>query len=389
GTPLTVTVQDDRGHIVQAHSTMNLEAAQQQPLTTETLSQQLGRLGNTVFALQSLENRLEGAVILPIKELNRLRRELSDRLLAQRQQPPRWHLGTGTHCDRLPTPPPPSPAPPELSVLVRREDQLRAAIAQGIRRIYVEYEDPRRYREAVAQFRAQAAPEQNIWLAPPRIAKPDENWILQQVKRAAPDGYLVRNYDHLEFFAGHPLIADFSFNVANPLSAAYLQETYNLQYLTASYDLNLSQLEALLRYSGPALEITIHQHIPMFHMEHCVFCAFLSTGTDFTNCGRPCEQHEVKLRDRAGVEHILHADAGCRNTVYNGTAQSGAEAIAALRAAGAQRFRVELLVEDEVLARQTIDLYQRLVAGAIPGKRVWQTLQVTRQLGVTRGSLRS
>ncbi|HAN46782.1 MAG TPA: peptidase U32, partial [Cyanobacteria bacterium UBA8156] len=385
-TPLTVTVQDDRGHIVQVQSAMNLAIAHHQPLTTETLQQQLGRLGNTVFALAHLENRLVGDVILPLKELNRLRREWSDRLLAQRQQPPRWHLGPGTHPDLLPTPP--NPEPPELSVLVRREAQLAAAIAHGIGRIYVEYEDPRRYREAVAQFRAQAAPGQSIWLAPPRIAKPDENWILQQVQRAAPDGYLVRNPDHLEVLAGSPLIADFSFNVANPLSAAYLQETYRLQYLTASYDLNLAQLTALLRYSAPRLEITLHQHIPLFHMEHCVFCAFLSEGTDFTNCGRPCEQHTVKLRDRAGVEHLLHADAGCRNTLYNGTAQTGAEAIAPLLRAGARQFRIELLGEDEAAATQTIALYQKLLAGEIPGKRVWQSLQITNQLGVTRGSLR-
>ncbi|MGQ9864706.1 MAG: peptidase U32 family protein [Pseudanabaenaceae cyanobacterium] len=387
-TPLTVIAQDNRGHIVQVSSAMNLAIAQRQPLTTETLQQQLGRLGNTVFALERLDNRLVGDVILPLKELNRLRREVSDRLLAQRQQPPRWHLSTGTHPDLLPPPPPPSPAPPTLSVLVRREGQMVAAIASGVSRIYLEYEDPRRYREAVARFRAEAAPGQTVWLAPPRIAKPDERWILQQVQRANPDGYLVRNPDHLEFFAGAPLIGDFSFNVANPLSARYLQETYGVSYLTASYDLNLGQLVALLRYSAPLLEITIHQHIPLFHMEHCVFCAFLSEGTDFTNCGRPCEQHEAKLRDRAGVAHILHADAGCRNTLYNGMAQSGAEAIAPLWAAGARQFRVELLAEDEATAQQTIGLYQQLLAGEIPGKRVWQTLQITNQLGVTRGSWR-
>jgi putative protease len=27
----------------------------------------------------------------------------------------------------------------------------------------------------------------------------------------------------------------------------------------------------------------------MFHMEHCVFCAFLSTGKDYRDCGRPCD----------------------------------------------------------------------------------------------------
>ena len=69
----------------------------------------------------------------------------------------------------------------------------------------------------------------------------------------------------------------------------------------------------------------IHQQIPMFHMEHCVFCAFLSPGTDKTNCGRPCDHHDVKLRDRVGMEHPLKADVGCRNTLFNAVPQTAAE----------------------------------------------------------------
>ena len=83
--------------------------------------------------------------------------------------------------------------------------------------------------------------------------------------------------------------------------------------------------------------------MPMFHMEHCVFCAFLSTGTDYTICGRPCDKHEVKLRDRVGAEHPLKADAGCRNTVFNSQAQTGAEYVARMLALGARHFRIEFL----------------------------------------------
>ncbi len=74
----------------------------------------------------------------------------------------------------------------------------------------------------------------------------------------------------------------------------------------------------------------------MFHMEHCVFCAFLSEGTDYRNCGRPCDQHHVRLRDRVGAEHPLKADAGCRNTVYNSRAQTGAEFADRMVALGAR-----------------------------------------------------
>ena len=52
-------------------------SADNQPLTTEKLREQLGRLGGTVFQLGELRNFLEGQVILPASELNRMRRELA------------------------------------------------------------------------------------------------------------------------------------------------------------------------------------------------------------------------------------------------------------------------------------------------------------------------
>ena len=79
------------------------------------------------------------------------------------------------------------------------------------------------------------------------------------------------------------------------------------------------------RFPPRHFEAVIHQHMPMFHMEHCVFCHTLSSGKDYRDCGRPCDRHRVDLKDRAGVSHPLVADVGCRNTVYNGTAQSAAE----------------------------------------------------------------
>src|SRR6201988_3267738 len=106
------------------------------------------------------------------------------------------------------------------------------------------------------------------------------------------------------------------------------------------------QLEALLKAAPPHwFEVTIHQHMPMFHMEHCVFCAFLSNGTDYTNCGRPCDKHAVSLRDRVGMEHPLKADAGCRNTVFNARAQTGAEFVSRFIGLGGCNFRLLFLNE--------------------------------------------
>ncbi len=116
--------------------------------------------------------------------------------------------------------------------------------------------------------------------------------------------------------------------------------------MTASYDLNREQLLDLIAATPPEwLEVVIHQQMPMFHMEHCVFCAVLSPGTNRTNCGRPCDRHDVRLRDRMGIEHPLKADVGCRNTLYNAVPQSAAEHVTTLLDRGLRDFRIELLNE--------------------------------------------
>jgi putative protease len=272
---------------------------------------------------------------------------------------------------------------------VRNLKQLQAALQAGIETLYCEFEDPRAYREAVRLVRnGQTVDNQTIWVAPPRITKSGENYILQQVRSSQADGYLVRNYDHLQFFAADPCIGDFSLNVANPLTADYFKHHFKLERVTASYDLNVTQLEALLSSCPPHwFDVTIHQHMPMFHMEHCVFCAFLSEGTDFTNCGRPCEKHEVKLRDRVGTEHVLQADAGCRNTVFNGKAQTGAEYVQRLLKLGVRYFRIEFVNETPDQVTQTIDRYRQLLQGEITGSQLWRELKLQNQLGVTRGPL--
>ena len=397
---MTLVARDELGHEVTVSSTMPLSRAARQPLTTERLREQLGRLGGTAFRLGRLENRLDGDVILAVSELNRMRRQAVALLESLRVRPRQWTLyerstrpaddGMAPEAGTRQSPPS-AVHPPELIVLVRNLSQLQVALRCGVETLYCDFEDPKRYREAVRLVRESAScggPERTVWVAPPRIFKMGEEWILKQVRSCDADGYLVRNYDHLRFFAEARCIGDYSLNVANAPSAEYFRDRYGLERLTASYDLNATQLEDLLRAAPPEwFEVTIHQHMPMFHMEHCVFCAFLSQGTDYSNCGRPCDTHELRLRDRVGAEHPVKVDLACRNTVFNAKAQTGAEYVGRLLGLGARHFRVEFVDETPDQVFQTIGKYRQLIRGKITGTALWRELKLLHQLGVTRGTL--
>jgi putative protease len=385
-----VHLRGNASHSAAVSSSTPLQAAQKHPLSEDVLRQHLGKLGDTPFTLGGIESQLEGGLILPVSELNQMRRELVSQLNGsiQATQPAAAASATAG-SDTDPATPLTDPGPHVLLALCRTPEQIEAALAVGLPRVYLDFEDIRRYADAVSAIR-DADPDVEIFLATPRIQKSGEAGFFKLIERASPDGVLIRNLGALAFFDQSPLrlTGDFSLNVANHLSAALLKRLTLLEHLTLSYDLNLEQITALLAASRPAwFEITLHQHMPMFHMEHCAFAAFLSEGTDFTNCGRPCEKHRVALRDRVGVEHPLKADVGCRNTLFNASAQTGAPYFETLRDAGLRRFRVELLDEDRRRAEEILRAYLELLSGHNDGAATWRRLRATPRLGVTKGTL--
>jgi U32 family peptidase len=389
GSPIEI-----RSGEITVRSEVLLEEAAKHPLGADKLAEQLGRLGDSSFSLGSLDNQLEGNCHLAVSVLNQLRRALVKQLEdATAIKPVRPHI-TASYQDLLP----PldhvrnlTHEDSQLSVLCRTTRQVTAALECGVETIYCDFEDPRRYREAVALVRSQnAAQPVEVFLATPRILKPGEMGYLKLIEKAAPDGLLLRNLAALHYYKDRSdlkKIGDFSLNVANPITAKLLMEHAALDFLTLSYDLNIGQVLELLAEAPPAwFEITLHQHMPMFHMEHCVFCTFLSQGTTYKDCGRPCETHVVHLRDRVGQLHRLQADVGCRNTLFNGKAQTGARYYEHLRSAELRRFRVELL-DEAADAAQTIRAYQDLLSGKSDAFELLNNVQALEKLGVTEGTL--
>ena len=375
-------------------STVLLEEASKHPLSTEKLAEQLGRLGDTSFVIASLENQLVGDCHIAVSALNQLRRALVKQLEDAAAIKPVLTEITTTYQDLVPSGFDVGRSTfdvPSLSVLCRTLAQLTAAIECGVETLYCDFEDPRRYKEAVALFRAEISnPKSEIHLATPRILKPGEMGYLKLIEKAAPDGLLLRNLAALHHYKDRQdlkKIGDFSLNVSNPITAKLLMENAGLDYLTVSYDLNIGQVLELLADAPPEwFELTLHQHMPMFHMEHCVFCTFLSKGTTYKDCGRPCETHVVHLRDRVGQLHRLQADVGCRNTLFNGKAQTGARYYQHLRSAGLSRFRIELLDEADD-AGKTIRAYQNLISGQSDAFELLNEVQALEKLGVTEGTL--
>jgi putative protease len=401
----TAGLGGDAGGTAEVVWEQTLAQARKHPLTIELVREQFGRLGGTPFHLAEVElsNSAGPASSLPVmvpkSVLNDLRRRLVAKLLEQRGTAQTIADINASALDELrgalPALRAASPALLRLTVLCRNLDQLQAVLRwmpaeESVRPVlvYCDFEEVRLSKKAVELARAAAIP---VALATPRIIKPGEEGLLLQIGKCQPDGVLVRNLAAIDFFQERfgdlALYGDYSLNVANELTAGLFAER-GLASLVPGYDLNLEQLEALLARVDPGLfEVVLHQHIPMFHMEHCIFSHVLSNGKDFHDCGRPCDRHRVELRDHVGEAHPLAADVGCRNTLFNAHAQSAAPYVPRLRERGVSRFRVELLRETADEVQALLATYARVLAGIDSGPRMWHELKVLNQVGITRGTL--
>jgi putative protease len=360
-----------------------LLAAENRPLTKEVLAGQLGRLGGTGYQLGVVQNLLEGEVMMPLGELNRVRRRLVEEL----KEEPVVHDGKVALARFLPERGEVEDSLPELRVLCRTLDQVHGCARAGATFVYCDFEDLKEYREAVGVAKKAGM---KVFLATPRIQKPMEAGFFKMVEKAEPDGVLVRNLGGVSYFKerGIPMVADFSLNVANQVSAGLLMEHGGFENLTVSYDLNEGQVGELVESAPPGwFELTVHQHMPMFHMEHCVFCTFMSEGTSIKDCGKPCDKHSVQLRDRVGQLHILKADVGCRNTLFNGRAQTGAGSVDEFVSLGLRKFRVELLEEDAKQAARLVTWYRDFLGGKGDAQDLVRKLGAIERLGVTKGTL--
>jgi len=373
---------------IQLSSAIPLAAARNRPLTPESLRDQLSRLGGTPFHLGDLAVDLPQPVILPLSELNRLRRDLVAHLTATAplsHNPGNVGQSVGPILPQLLAPIAAKRSASgvvKLSVLCRNPAQAEALLPENPDLLYLDFEDLRRFAPTVETIRQKS--KVPVYLATPRIQKAGETGFFRLIESAKPDGVLIRNLGALDYFrsAKLPMIGDFSLNVANALSAdLFISE--GLQRLTPSYDLDITQLLELLRSAPPAwFELTLHQHIPMFHMEHCVFAAFLSEGKDHLTCGRPCDHHRIAVRDRVGESHPIRADVGCRNTVFHARPQSGASHLPQLHSTGLRHFRIELLDESPDEAINLLQSYRKALSGQTDPSHLSKTLGARDQLGV-------
>jgi putative protease len=385
GSPLIAEWQVGDARVV-VQSANALEPAQNRGLTEESLRAQFERLGNTPYELCELTLELSGSPFVPASMLNQMRRDAVDALESIQGEPrarivnePVVHTPSSSGVSV-------SGGPCQIHLLVRNAQQLEAAIALRPATITLDYLDLYGLRPSVERVRQSGIA---VRVASPRVLKPGESRILNFLLSLdcaillRPAGMLdaLREREH------PPLIGDFSLNTANSVTAEMFF-AMGLERLTPTHDLNAAQIASLARTSGAhRIEVVAYHHLPVFHTEHCVFCRFLSSGTSYKDCGRPCEKHRVELKDSSGRAHPVLADVGCRNTVFGAEAQEASRHLEEWKRAGIRHVRLEFVHESAEEVAGVTEAFRAALDGEASTSKLSAALKKIVPQGTTEGSL--
>ncbi len=414
GEPLRVIAKDDQGHSVSLETEQLLGKAQNAPLDEAKIRKHFNALSGSIFELSQCEIYLEPGLFIQDKQIKKLRQETTAQLEQARLRPesviPCNEMDAADIISSIQGnilaantgPQSKADHSPKLNILVRDDAQIDALINLPnniIGTVYLDYKYGQRYQKSVDKIRGLGF---KAGIVTTRIFKAGREKLLGIIHRIQPDVVLVRNAGAFEYFKQKyndqmpfELVGDFSFNITNHLSADYFLNK-GLAVFSPSYDLNFQQLEELLlserkqndeHHQGLAecAEVTIHQYMPSFHMEHCVFASFLSDGSSIKDCGMVCVHNDVGIVDAKKINHPVLADQECRNTMFNGVPQSAGSMIPKLLALGVNQFRLEALTEDAAVLREKVLAYMNVLSGISDAKTLYKQLGIIEKYGISEG----
>lgn len=354
GAPLKLVATAD-GEDVTVRSEVTLAPAQKRALSREQLRDQLGRLGETPFALAALDDTaLAPGLFIPVSELNRLRQHAVDELLLRRD----WALEARL-AERdaaivaavadvsIGDAPAPATADDDaigLAAIVYTTDDARLAADGGATEIVL---DPFLRHPLPPVTRVRALRDElaergvSLRLRMPTIVRPAERRQLE--KWLALDIPLLTG--HLGLLAewsaeGRDVVADYAVNCFNPHTAA---EYFALgaRRIVLSVELTTQEMdEVSAPWGGRGFDVLLYGRPEGMTIEHCVLSAAYERVA--TTCRDLCVKlhPNVELTDPAGYTFAVATDSACRNRLLHSRPIDGSAYLPRLWKSGLRNYQL-------------------------------------------------
>lgn len=359
-----------------------VQPALKQPLSRETILDKMNKTGNTPFEFEALELEMEENVFIPVGALNQLRREGLAQLLKEflakyrrsSKDTRKSSVQEGTSEDRRGFNDRERSGIPELRVLTETLEQFQVALKQPeVQRIYLEEfafsRDTleQQLKEYVTQ--AQEAGKE-CYLALPYIFRMETaEWFRrhwQQVEAAGADGYLVRNFEELQFLKEmgidfQKVQGDYNiYGYSNEARKGLSQ--LSLGQFTLPVELNFSELRRQDCTSG---EMILYGYQPLMVSAQCVH-------KNTAGCDR--QRGIFYMKDRYGkLFPVKNQCEDCYNIIYNISPLSLLHHFREVRSLNPAGVRLSFTLESAGEAERIFGYYREAAATGTVGREQYLT----------------
>lgn len=314
GEPLTLTMTDSDGNSASVQTNFIAEPAVNRPLTLDVLQNQIGRLGNSIFKLDKISAELDENLMMPISELNDVRRRAVEQLeILRLKKFDREKIFILISNKSLTTAP--LPLAPSLVAHVDTLEKLKIALDAGADEILMGNAQCVMLNEFVELVHKCG---KKISFATPRIVRENEFDSLKKFLSIEVDAIYVHNLATLSFvkkFSNAPIRTDFSLHVFNSATINFLKRL-SVEGVTLSPELNLTQIKNLVKKSSLPVECIVHGRQELMISAYCVLGSFLGE-LDKKICPHICRTQKFYLRDRKGELFPVVTDQFCRMHILN------------------------------------------------------------------------
>ena len=301
------------------------------PTSLEKVTEQLGRLGNTLFRLSYVDIP-DGPYMWPASVLNALRRDavtaLETALITHHVESWQALQVTGdVDYDFKAQHELSYDTCPMISARVDEIEGVKAAISGGAQKIVFGGDRLSRTPYALSIYdevaRLCAQSDVICTFATPRVVKDDEveayKHTLEAIVQAHPDSISIHVPQALlwlrELGYTGAIEADTGLNIFNT-PTLHFWEQLHISCVNPSQELTLKQITELAKHSHVPIETMIHGYTEMMISEYCAIASFVGTGSK-VNCPMPCVNESYSLKDRKGEIFQIRTDPYCRMHIMN------------------------------------------------------------------------
>lgn len=321
-------VSDQQGNQVQITGSCMVEKALKTPLSKERLEAQLMKTKDTPYTFEDIQIQMDDDAIMPIKEINQMRR---DALAALSEKRAIHHANRRklTCKDVLIN----VSQKKECSVILHTYEQYQACKDQDV----VIYVDAKSLYEKLKEEDA------NIKFITPRI-----------MKGKYPQSGMIQDIGGL--YQKKAYTYGTSLNVSNSYSAQFLfqqkAESVIFSLETDKEECMHIMAQAKQRYHGGSFGYVVYGKRELMISEYCPINA-VEKDSDKQNCGL-CRKHDYVLIDKKKRQFPLMMDENCRMHLLEEMPWNRLEDIQDLKKAGLHHFVCVLNDEDEKDSRKII-----------------------------------